>query len=66
MYDDKKTIVFVAKVFFILAAVPAYTHLFSPMDVLNKDLFGLYSENNRLAIFRLNMFDAKNIVYFPR
>jgi hypothetical protein len=57
LYDDKKLIVFIAKLFFILAAVPAYTHLFSPMDVLNKDCYGLYSENNRLAIYRLDMFD---------
>lgn len=66
MYDDKQVIVFIAKVFFILAAVPAYSHLFSPMDVMNKDCFGIYSENNRLAIFRLDMFDQQQMVYFPR
>lgn len=67
MYDDNLTIVFVAKLFFILAAVPAYSHLFSPMDVMNKDFYGLYSENNRLAIYRLDMlFDRNEIVYFPR
>jgi len=66
MYEDQSWVVFIAKFFFIIAAVPAYGHLFSPLDIINKDLLGIYGENNRMAYFRLKRFDRDHVIYFPK
>ncbi|KAL4479826.1 hypothetical protein ABPG74_020342 [Tetrahymena malaccensis] len=65
-YDDDSIISFVGKVFFIFAAVPAYGHLFQPLDLMSKDLYGIYSENNRLAYQKLKYFDKNNVSYYPK
>lgn len=66
MFSTTELFPFVAKLFFALAAVPVYTHLFAPIDVFIKDVLGLYSKNNRLAFYRLKLMKRSEIEYFPR
>lgn len=61
MYDDHSWIVFVSKIFFILAAVPAYGHLFAPLDIISKDFYGITSENNKMAYWRLKKLNIDHL-----
>ena len=52
-FEDNDLLVLFGKTMYLLAAVPSYGHLFSPIDVLIKDLVDLYKESNKLAMFKL-------------
>ncbi len=35
---------------YVAAAIPSYTHLYEPLEIVIKDLLGFYTEMKKLAL----------------